>query len=143
MVLIGLLSVLIPSCSILEQAESVLKKAGSEYLFKHVPSPPISYLKVKQNYMITISYTPTASLSPTHKKQKGRGNSAYLSSMNNLGGPWHCLMESMMKRGVSPVVTTPWSTLVLACQSTPAEHSFYLSVHEKKLQQSKDTGLQW
>jgi hypothetical protein len=74
MVLIGLLSVLIPSCSILAHAESVLKKAGSEYLFKHVPSPPISYLKVKKNYTITISNTPTSLhyLQLNKKLKKGR-----------------------------------------------------------------------
>jgi hypothetical protein len=73
MVLSGLLSVLIPSCSILAHAESVLKKAGSEYLFKHVPSPPISYLKVKQNYMITMSNTPT-SLHHISNSTKRQGN---------------------------------------------------------------------
>ena len=48
---------------------------------------------------------------------------AYLSSMNSLGGPRHCLMDVMMKRGMSPLVTTPCSTLGLECQSTPAKET--------------------
>jgi hypothetical protein len=32
-------------------------------------------------------------------------------------------MDAMMKRGVSPLVTTPCSTLGLECQSTPAKET--------------------
>jgi hypothetical protein len=49
MALRGLLSSRIPSsCGKVEHAESVLKKDGSVYLFKHAPSPPISYLRIER-----------------------------------------------------------------------------------------------
>jgi hypothetical protein len=32
-------------------------------------------------------------------------------------------MDSMMKRGVSPLVTTPWSRLGSACHSIPVKSS--------------------